>query len=50
MQDIAIKKKHSMKSPTPETQCAECIFQKQYPICAVNFDTLLKSLNNELQE
>ena len=26
-----------MKSPTPETQCAECIFQKQYHICAVNF-------------
>ena len=25
-----------MKSPTPETQCVECIFQKQYPICAVN--------------
>ena len=27
-----------MKSPpTPETQCAECIFQKRYPICAVKF-------------
>ena len=25
-----------MKSPTPETQCTECIFQKHYPICAVN--------------
>ena len=25
-----------MKSPTPETQCTECIFQRQYPICAVN--------------
>ena len=23
-----------MKSPTSETQCAECIFQKQYTICA----------------
>ena len=21
-----------MKPPTPETQCAECVFQKQYPI------------------
>ena len=26
-----------MKSPTPETQCAERIFQMQFPICAVNF-------------
>ena len=26
-----------MKSPTPETQCAESIFQIQYPIGAVNF-------------
>ena len=26
-----------MKSPTPETQCAEGIFQMQYPIYAVNF-------------
>ena len=26
-----------MKSPTPETQCAEGIFQMQYPICVVNF-------------
>ena len=25
-----------MNTPTPETQSAECIFQKQYPICAVN--------------
>ena len=26
-----------MKSPTPKTQCVKCIFQKQNPICAVNF-------------
>ena len=26
-----------MESPTPETQCAEGIFQLQYPICVVNF-------------
>ena len=26
-----------MKSPTPKTQCAEGIFQMQYPICVVNF-------------
>ena len=26
-----------MKLPTTETQCDECIFQKQYPICTVNF-------------
>ena len=23
-----------MKSPTPETQCAQGIYQMQYPICA----------------
>ena len=26
-----------MKSPNPETQCADGIFQMQYPICAANF-------------
>ena len=26
-----------MKLPTTETQCDECIFQKQNPICTVNF-------------
>ena len=26
-----------MKPPTPEAQCAEGIFQIQYPFCAVNF-------------
>ena len=31
-----------MKSPIPETQCAESIFQMQYPICAVNFTNLHK--------
>ena len=33
----ALKNRHCVKSPTPETQCAEGIFQIQYPICAVNF-------------
>ena len=43
-----------MKSPTLETQCAEGIFQMQYPICAVNLKIkiklnttqTLKTLNN----
>ena len=26
-----------MKSPTPEAQSADDIFQMQYPICAVDF-------------
>ena len=26
-----------MKSPTPETKCAEGVFQIQSPICDVNF-------------
>ena len=30
-----------MKYPTPEKQCAEFIFQKQYPICAANFTNKL---------
>ena len=30
LQDITIKKRNCMKSPTPEVQCARCIFQKQY--------------------
>ena len=28
-----------MKSASPETQCAECIFQKQYPICTLTLQT-----------
>ena len=26
-----------MKSPTPETQCADVIFEMKHTICAVNF-------------
>ena len=37
LQDITNKNRHCMKSPTSETQCAEGIFQMQYPVCAVNF-------------
>ena len=35
--NITNKNRGSMKSPTPEAQCAVGAFQKQYPICAVNF-------------
>ena len=34
LQDITNKNKHCMKSPTPEIQCAQGIYQMQYPICA----------------
>ena len=37
LQDITNKNRHCMKSPTPEKQCNEGIFQIQYPICAINF-------------
>ena len=37
LQDITNKNRHCMKSPTPETQCAEGIFQTQYLVCALNF-------------
>ena len=36
LQDITNTSKHCIKSPTPERQCVEGIFQMQYPICAVN--------------
>ena len=26
-----------MKSPNPEAQCTEGVFQSQFPICGVNF-------------
>ena len=35
LQDITNKNRHCMKYQT--SQCAEGIFQMQYPICAVNF-------------
>ena len=37
MQNITNKNRHCIKLPITETQRAECIFQMQYPICAVNF-------------
>ena len=43
LQDITNKNRHCMKSPTPETQCAEGIFQMQYPICAVNSTNKISS-------
>ena len=35
-----------MKSPTPETQCAQGIYQMQYPICAkgqADYDTTFEN-------
>ena len=36
-QEITNKNRRCMKSPTPETQCADVIFEMKHTICAVNF-------------